>query len=182
MAILIDPVSVEPMRKSDVQDVARIERRSYPTPWHEHAYYTEIGNRSACYLVARMAGEVVGYGGMWVIMDEAHITTLAVSPEYRGKKIGERLLQALLEEAYVMGATRATLEVRERNVVAQNLYKKYGFRAAAIRKNYYSDNPENSVVMWVDEIHTAAYRERLREMRNELYRVYDERLRYRDEL
>jgi [ribosomal protein S18]-alanine N-acetyltransferase len=182
MAILIDPVSVEPMRKTDIQEVARIERRSYPTPWHENAYHTEIGNRSACYLVARIVGEIVGYGGMWVIMDEAHITTLAVAPEHRGKKIGERILQALIDEAYLMGATRASLEVRERNVVAQSLYRKYGFREAAIRKNYYSDNNENAVVMWVDEIHTYEYRERLRNQKAELYRAYDERLRHRDEL
>jgi [ribosomal protein S18]-alanine N-acetyltransferase len=180
MAILIDPVSVEPMRRTDVEAVARIERRSYPTPWNENAYLTELENRSACYQVARLAGEVVGYGGMWVVMDEAHITTLAVAPEHRGKKVGERLLQALLEEAFLMGATRASLEVRERNVVAQNLYRKYGFREAAIRKNYYSDNHENALVMWVDEIHTERYRQLLRDLRQEIYRVYDERLRYRD--
>jgi ribosomal-protein-alanine N-acetyltransferase len=182
MAILIDPISVEPMRRSDVEAVGRIERRSYPTPWQEHAYHTEINNRSACYLVARLGGEVVGYGGMWVVMDEAHITTLAVDPEHRGKKIGERLLQGLLEEAVLMGATRAALEVRERNVIAQRLYRKYEFREAAIRKNYYSDNHENALVMWVDEIHTDRYRRRLRELKEEIYRVYDERLRYRDEL
>ena len=182
MAILIDPVSVEPMRGADVEAVSRIEQRSYPTPWHAHAYHTEIGNRAARYLVARMGGEVVGYGGLWVIMDEAHITTLAVVPEQRGKKIGERLLQALLDEAYLMGASRATLEVRERNVVAQCLYRKYGFRDAAIRKNYYSDNNENALVMWVDDIHTTRYRQHLRELREEIYRAYDERLRYRDEL
>ena len=121
MAIIIDPVSVEPMRRLDVPIVSAIEKRCYPTPWHENAYYTELSNRSATYLVARIAGAVVGYGGMWVIMDESHITTLAVAPEHRGNKIGERLLIALLEEAILAGATRATLEVREGNVVAQNL-------------------------------------------------------------
>lgn len=182
MAILIDPVSVEPMRGTDVEAVSRIEQRSYPTPWHAHAYHTEIGNRAACYLVARLGGKVVGYCGMWVIMDEAHITTLAVAPEQRGKKIGERLLLALLDEAYLMGASRATLEVRERNIAAQCLYRKYGFRDAAMRKNYYSDNNENALVMWVDDIHTERYRQRLRELREEIYRAYDERIRHRDEL
>ena len=164
MAILVEYVSIEPMRNADVEQVGKIERRSYPTPWHEHAYLTEINNRSACYLVARTAGVVVGYAGMWVVMDEAHITTLAVAPEQRGKGIGERLLQALLEQAYLMGASRATLEVRERNVVAQSLYRKYGFREAAIRKNYYADNHENALVMWVDEIDSSRYRQRLREL------------------
>src|SRR5262245_2483584 len=112
MAIIIDPVSVEPMRRADVEAVSAIERRCYTTPWHENAYYTELSNRSACYLVARLDGQVVGYGGMWVIMDEAHITTLAVDPPHQGKKIGERLLQGMLEEAILHGASRATLEVR----------------------------------------------------------------------
>lgn len=182
MAILIDPVSVEPMRQTDVQAVGKIERRSYPTPWHEHAYHTEINNRSACYLVARYVGEVIGYGGMWVVMDEAHITTLAVAPEYRGRKIGERLLQSLLNEAFLMGATRAALEVRQRNVIAQRLYRKYGFREAAIRKNYYSDDHDNALVMWVDDIHTDRFRHHMRELMNEVYRTgrhnIDERLRY----
>lgn len=182
MAIIIDPVSVEPMRRSDVPAVSAIERRCYPTPWHENAYYAELANRSACYLVARLDGEVVGYGGMWVIMDEAHITTLAVDPAQQGKKIGERLLHAMLEEAILHGASRATLEVREHNVKAQNLYRKYGFREAAIRKNYYTDNQENALVMWVDDLRDPAYRNRLRELKHLLHVAYDERLRHRDEL
>jgi ribosomal-protein-alanine N-acetyltransferase len=182
MAILIDPVSVEPMRRGDISTVSAIERRCYAIPWHENAYYTELSNRSACYLVARLGGQVVGYAGMWVIVDEAHITTLAVEPQQRGKKIGERLLQGLLEEAILHGATRATLEVRENNVVAQNLYRKYGFREAAIRKNYYTDNQENAIVMWVDDIHFDTYLQRMRELKHELYVAYDEHIRNRDEL
>jgi ribosomal-protein-alanine N-acetyltransferase len=182
MAILIDPVSIEPMRSADVDAVSDIERRAYPSPWQERAYRVEIGNRAARYFVARLGGKVVGYGGMWVIMDEAHITTLAVAPEQRGKKIGERLLQELMEEAYLMGASRATLEVREKNIVAQRLYRKYGFREAAIRKNYYSDNHENAVVMWVDDINSPFFRERLRDLKAEAHRAYDERNRHRDQL
>jgi ribosomal-protein-alanine N-acetyltransferase len=119
---------------------------------------------------------------MWVIMDEAHITTLAVDPEFQGRKIGERLLHGLLEEAIVQGAARATLEVRENNQVAQKLYRKYGFQEAAIRKNYYTDNQENALVMWVDELRDAEYHEQLRTLKQQLYRAYDEHLRSRDEL
>jgi ribosomal-protein-alanine N-acetyltransferase len=182
MAIIIDPVSIEPMRRSDVPTVSAIERRCYATPWHENAYYTELSNRCACYLVARLDGQIVGYAGMWVIMDEAHITTLAVDPPHRGKKIGERLLLNLLEEAIIAGASRATLEVREHNVVAQQLYRKYGFREAAIRKNYYTDNQENAIVMWVDDLRTPEYRQRLARLRHQLYLAYDEYIRSRDEL
>lgn len=166
------------MRRADIPAVSRIEHRSYPTPWHENAYYTELNNRSAAYLVARLAGEVVGYAGMWAIMDEAHITTIAVEPVHRGKKIGERLLYALLEEAALRGADRATLEVRERNAAAQGLYRKFGFREAAIRKNYYSDNQENAVVMWLDGLGTRTYFDRMRELRRAMYAAYDEYLRY----
>lgn len=182
MAIIIDPVSIEPMRKADVPAISQIERRCYPTPWHENAYYTELTNRCACYLVARLDGAVIGYAGMWVIMDEAHITTVAVDPPYRGRKIGERLLLNLLEEAIRMGASRATLEVRENNRVAQSLYRKYGFYETAIRKNYYTDNQENAVVMWVDGLRGTDYQDRLYELRRQLYIAYDERLRDRDEL
>src|SRR5439155_3578881 len=115
MAIIVDPVFIEPMGHADVDAVSAIERRSYAIPWHENAYHTELSNRSAVYFVARLDGKVVGYGGMWVIMDEAHITTLAVDPAYQGRKIGERILIVLMEEAVLQGASRATLEVRERN-------------------------------------------------------------------
>src|SRR5262245_47397918 len=98
MAIIVDPVSIEPMRRSDLDIVLRIDRRCFPSPWLQSAYLTELSNRAACYLVARIGQEVVGYGGQWVIMDEAHITTLAVDPLHQGRKIGERLLLALLEE------------------------------------------------------------------------------------
>jgi ribosomal-protein-alanine N-acetyltransferase len=182
MAIIIDPVSIEPMRYADVEAVAQIERRNYPTPWNPNAYYTELSNRSAAYFVARCDAQVVGYGGMWVIMDEAHITTLAVDPDYRGKKIGERLLIAMLEEAIFRGGDRATLEVRENNRVAQNLYRKYGFREAAIRKNYYSDNSENAVVMWADAIRDLEYQEQLGELKRRLHVSYYERSRHRNEL
>jgi ribosomal-protein-alanine N-acetyltransferase len=177
MAIIVDPVSIEPMRRADLDAVSRIDKLCFPTPWLTSAYITELSNRSACYLVARQGQEVVGYAGQWVIMDEAHITTLAVDPAARGRKIGERLLLALMEEAILQGASHSTLEVREGNRAAQSLYRKYGFREAALRKSYYTDNGENALVMWADEINTPAYQQRLRDLRQQVYAVYQERLR-----
>ncbi len=177
MAILVDPVSIEPMRRADLEAVQRIDKRCFPTPWFPTAYLTELSNRAACYLVARIGQEVVGFAGQWVIMDEAHLTTLAVDPTQQGRKIGERLLQAILQEGIFRGASRATLEVREGNRAAQALYAKYGFRQVAIRKNYYTDNGENAVVMWADGINTADYQAILRALRQRLYQVYQERLR-----
>lgn len=148
---------IEPMRTADVEAVSAIERRCYPVPWHENAYHTEIANRSACYLVARLGGTIVGYAGMWVVMDEAHVTTVAVDIPYRRRYIGERLFLSLMEEAIYRQAAHASLEVREHNVGAQRLYSKYGFRPAAMRRRYYSDNQENAIVMWVNELQTPAY-------------------------
>jgi len=103
---------------------------------------------------------VVGYGGLWVIMDEAHITTIAVESNLRGRKIGERLLAEMLAAALKQGATRATLEVRETNEVAKRLYEKYGFTWVAIRRGYYSDNNENADILWVNDMTTSEWRKR----------------------
>ena len=152
------PVIIRPMRLEDIEHVSRLERRCYTLPWSSSAYVTEVGNPSAYYSVAtELDNTVVGYAGMWVNMDEAHITTIAVDPIQRGRKIGERLLLDLLEHGLDRNAKRATLEVRERNVVAHNLYLKYGFEDMAVRKNYYSDNGENAVIMWANDLKSDAY-------------------------
>lgn len=154
-------ISVTPMRVEDMEAVLQIDRLSFPVPWMPTAFATELSNRSACYLVAQIQEVVVGFGGAWVIMDEVHITTLAVHPEYRGRRIGERLLMALLEEGIRRRASRATLEVRQHNHAARRLYQKFGFYEAAVRKNYYTDNNENALVMWADKIDSSAYQETL---------------------
>ena len=161
-------ISIEPMRPEDVEAVLRIDRSSFPVPWLPAAFTTELSNRSACYLVARIDDTIVGFGGAWVIMDEAHVTTLAVDPQSRRQSVGERLLLALLEEGIRRHASRATLEVRQNNHAARNLYAKFGFYEASIRKSYYTDNGENAIVMWADNIHTVAYHNALLAIRNSL--------------
>ena len=161
-------VAIEPMRFADLPVIEQIDHRCFPLPWQRSVYETELTNRAATYLVARIGPTVVGYAGAWVVADEAHVTTLAVDPAYRGAQIGERLLLSLMEEAVIRRASHATLEVRERNCTAQHLYRKYGFRNAAIRKSYYSDTGEDAIVMWADAIRTAVYRQRLYELRLEL--------------
>ena len=160
-----EQITVRPLRGTDIEQVSRIERGSFPTPWNTQAYVTEIANPSACYLVATSGETVIGYTGMWVIMDEAHITTLAVDPEHRRRRIGERLLSELLVHARKRGAMRATLEVRENNESARNLYEKYGFAAVHVRRAYYSDNNENATIMWIDDMTTAAWRKRFAGLR-----------------
>lgn len=161
-------ISIEPMRADDMEAVLHIDQLSFPVPWMPTAFTTELSNRSACYLVARSNTQVVGFGGAWVIMDEAHITTLAVHPQHRGHRIGERLLLALLEEGIRRRASRATLEVRQNNRAARRLYQKFGFYEAAVRKNYYTDNGENAIVMWADNIHSHAYCDALLAVSNSL--------------
>jgi [ribosomal protein S18]-alanine N-acetyltransferase len=108
-------------------------------------------------------GEIAGYAGMWLMIDEAHITTIAVRPEWRGKKLGELLLATLLEAAQDMGAHRLTLEVRMSNDVAQRLYRKYGFETEGVRPRYYSDNNEDAYIMTTPDIRDEQYRRRFEE-------------------
>ncbi len=165
---MIELVKIDKMQREDVTRVMEIERQCFTTPWSESAYLTELANRSAHYIVARIGDKIVGFSGMWIIIDEAHITTIGVDPDYRGRKIGEQILFSMLEEAHRRRARRATLEVRESNNVAQGLYRKYGFVAAAIRRGYYSDNNENAIVMWVDDIHSPDYQRCFSELKQRL--------------
>ena len=148
----IPKLFITSMRSEDIPAVMQVERECFATPWSEASYRTELTNQCAEYYVAWINGALVGYVGMWLIMDVVHITTIGVAEHCRGNKVGERLLVRLLDASKERGAQRVTLEVRKSNLVAQNLYEKYGFRAAAIRKNYYSDNQEDAVIMWVDDL------------------------------
>jgi ribosomal-protein-alanine N-acetyltransferase len=138
------------MEPSDVPVVAAVERACFPTAWDPHAYHNELANPAAVYVVARCCGGVVAYAGMWVAMDEAHFTMVGVVAGHRRRGIGARLVSALLDEAVARGATRATLEVRERNVGAQRLYESFGFKEAGRRAGYYTDTGEAAVIMWAE--------------------------------
>lgn len=111
---------------------------------------------------------IVGYGGVWLTVDDAHITTIAVDPVYRGQGVGELLLNALIDHAYDLGAHQITLEVRISNTSAQRLYLKYGFQPGGTRPRYYTDNSEDALIMWTEAINTPAYRDRLADLRRQL--------------
>jgi ribosomal-protein-alanine N-acetyltransferase len=113
--------------------------------------------------------QIVGYGGLWLNVDEGHITTIAVAPEYRGRGIGELLLNGLIDQALALNTDMMTLEVRVSNIVAQQLYLKYGFRASGTRPRYYTDNGEDALIMWTDSVRTRGYQERLRRLREQLF-------------
>jgi ribosomal-protein-alanine N-acetyltransferase len=139
------------MRFDDIPSVCEIEQEAFATPWTAGAFHNELtSNQFAHYMIMDIGGVVAGYGGMWLIMDEAHITNVAVRDTYRGRKLGERLLNELMRTAVFLGAQKMTLEVRPSNVIAQRLYEKLGFSAVGVRKGYYTDNQEDALIMWAE--------------------------------
>lgn len=162
-----DPVlRIRPMTVADLASVQQIERASFTTPWPPQAYRQELEtNRLAQYLVALLGGEIVAYGGVWLMVDEAHVTTFAVHPGYRRRRIGERLLLALLDLSVDRHAREATLEVRLSNLAARRLYEKYGFRPVGIRPRYYSDDQEDALIMTTEPLETPVMRERIARLR-----------------
>jgi [ribosomal protein S18]-alanine N-acetyltransferase len=141
------------MNVDDIDQVMEVEHKSFTLPWSRESFYNEIiKNQFAVYLVIEDEGRVIGYCGVWIVIDEAHITNIALLPEYRGRKLGEALLRKIIEVAKERGAKTMTLEVRMSNMIAQSLYRKLGFQGGAIRKRYYTDNQEDALVMWVNFI------------------------------
>ena len=162
-------VSIEPMGLDDLPTVQAIEEASFTTPWPPQAYRSEIEtNRLAQYIVARVGGEVVAYAGMWMMVDEAHVTTFAVHPRWRRQRIGERLLLTLLDLARSRRAREATLEVRLSNLAARRLYEKYGFRPVGLRPRYYSDDNEDALIMTTESLDSARMQVRIERLREAL--------------
>jgi ribosomal-protein-alanine N-acetyltransferase len=154
------------MGLADLPSVHEIERRSFSTPWPSHAYRTELEtNRLAHYRVVRVDRRVVAYAGIWLMVDEAHITTFAVDPAWRRRHVGEALLMAMMDLAIERGAREATLEVRLTNLAARRLYEKYGFRPVGIRPRYYSDNNEDALIMTTEALSGERMRDRLERLR-----------------
>lgn len=172
---------VEPMQPDDVATVAAIERTIFTLPWSSNAFGYELrANPLSHYFVARtrtverrhdergMDPSIVGYGGFWMMMDEAHVCTLGVHPDWRERGVGELLLSEMIVAAARLGASHLTLEVRVSNLPAQRLYEKYGFAPVGVRKAYYSDNQEDALIMTTDTITTAAYQSRFNRLRRML--------------
>ena len=191
----VPPYRVEPMQWGDVPQVMAIERRSFTLPWSEYTYRHELlDNRNAHYFVARRLdghvpsrpaswrerflkrglfkreekAPIVGYGGFWIVIDEAHISTIASDAQWRGQGIGELMLLAMIERSIELGAHEVTLEVRVSNTVAQNLYRKYGFEDVGRRPGYYRDNNEDANLMTVANVHKAEYQAKLKALHEAL--------------
>ncbi|MDQ6931319.1 MAG: ribosomal protein S18-alanine N-acetyltransferase [Candidatus Eremiobacteraeota bacterium] len=165
-AALPGGMAIQTMDDSHLAEITQIETLSFPSTWPHNAFRNEIhDNKLAHYFVGIVGGRAIAYGGIWVILEDSHITTIAVHPDYRGKKYGEIMLLHLLEETIKHGASWITLEVRESNVAAQRLYRKYGFTIVSTRRGYYSDNNENALVMWAGNLKGPLYVNRLQALR-----------------
>ncbi|HYE09803.1 MAG TPA: tRNA (adenosine(37)-N6)-threonylcarbamoyltransferase complex dimerization subunit type 1 TsaB [Patescibacteria group bacterium] len=137
------------MELKDIDAVWEIEKLSFKTPWSRESFVEEIKSSDRTrYVVAELGDSIVGYGGMWLIVDEAHITNIAVHPDYRGQKIGKKIVEAMIAAAKDEGINSLTLEVRISNMPAISLYKGFDFKEVAIRKGYYSDTGEDALIMW----------------------------------
>src|SRR5690625_133472 len=142
---------IRKMTPIDIDDVLYIDLQSFSHPWTREVFEQElIHNNYAHYYVLESEKDTIGYVGMWIVEDDAQITNIAILPSYRGKKLGEKLFGFAMQHAIHQGAKRLSLEVRVSNVAAQNLYKKFGLVPGGIRKNYYTDNDEDALVMWVN--------------------------------
>ena len=143
-------IKIRKMELTDLDDIMRVELASFSSPWKRESFRMELTeNHYADYYVIEDNEQIFGYCGLWVIVDQAQITNIAILPKYRGKKYGELLFTYVLAKAKEKGAKELTLEVRVSNIVAQKLYKKYGLVPVGVRKNYYVDNQEDALLMWV---------------------------------
>lgn len=144
------------MTLNDIDTVASIEEATFPTPWSRDSFRQELErNVAARYLVAEKDGRVIGYAGAWIILDESHITNIAIEESCRGHGYGRALTAALMQYLSNLGASYATLEVRRSNLRAQNLYQSLGFVQLGVRKRYYEDNREDALLMVCDHMPPA---------------------------
>ena len=161
----ISEIYINPMTEDDIEEVVKIEEAAYgPHHWAKSSFYDEMSNNLAKYYTAKTpAGELVGYAGTWHIIDEGHITTIAVKKDYLRNHIGEAIIHKILEDCYENGVKYLTLEVRASNIPAIKLYEKYGFQSLGTRKGYYQDNNEDALIMWTENIFYDKFKQKYQE-------------------
>lgn len=144
-------MAIREMVAEDIPAILEIDESSFLTPWTEEVYKNELTNNEyAQYFVVETEEEIVGYIGLWIVLDDAQVTNIAIRPAYRGYKIGEKLFGFAISSLMEQGIERLSLEVRESNTIAQNMYRKFGLVSGGVRKNYYKDNGEDALLMWVN--------------------------------
>ena len=154
------------MEPADLDAVTALEQVTYATPWSEQVFRAELAQTDRIYLLAEDDGALAGYAGLMLVGDEAHVTTVAVDDAWRGKRVGTGLMMRLIDGAIHNGASHLTLEVRASNVIAQDLYRRFGMAPVGVRKNYYQN--EDALIMWAHDINGSEYGERLSQIREGL--------------
>lgn len=165
-------ITVRKLKVDDIEQIMEIESVIFGEfHWTPQSFISEIENEFGNYFTAidNETNQIVGYGGFWLIFDEAHITTIAVNPNLRNKGIGEILLQKMIDAGYAKNAKWFTLEVRAGNIPAQNLYYKYGFKSIGLRKKYYQDNDEDALIMWTENIWDTKFKALFKELKEKLH-------------
>ena len=169
------------MREKDISQIMEIERVSFGTHhWTGESFRSEIRNKTGNYyvLIDTNTNKLLGYAGFWLIADEAHVTTIAVHPDYRRKYLGEVLLQHLIARCIARQAKWLTLEVRASNIGAQNLYYKYNFTSQGLRRKYYQDTNEDALIMWTEDIHSLDFQNHVKALKDDLYTRLDQEVTY----
>lgn len=157
------------MDPRDTAAVVAVERSAFAPGWPATAFQNELTqNKMARYIVLEEGGEITGFGGLWLMFDEAHVVTVAVRPDRRRNGLGSLIVHGLLLVAQARGMDVATLECRASNLAARALYGRYGFYEVGIRRNYYADNREDAVIMTTEALASPAYQERLHRLEGEL--------------
>ena len=146
------------MSGRDLDSIMELEHKAFTCPWTWGMYERELEKEESCYLTIRTDGTIIAYGGVLLLLEEAHVMTMAVKHEYRRRGVATRLLLEMIRNAEAMGARFVTLEVRVSNHPAIELYKKFGFQIMGERKHYYIDNFENALIMWTEDITSPEYR------------------------
>lgn len=144
-------ISIDFMKEEDIDAVLDISSLSFSICWSKNSYMEELTNPIARYLVAKIDNKIVGFVGTWIVLDESHITNIAVHPNFRKQSVASKLLEELLKYCKSQGCIAYTLEVRSSNKAAKSLYEKYNFKQDGVRKGYYEDNKEDAVIMWLRE-------------------------------
>ena len=171
----VSQIFITKMTSEDIEQVIQIEAEAYGEHhWSKSAFYDEMQNNLAKYYVAKTHdGEIVGYAGTWHIIDEGHITTIAVKKSHLRKHIGEAIIVKIIEDCYKEGIKYLTLEVRVSNTPAINLYTKYGFNSLGTRKGYYQDNNEDALIMWTENIFYEKFKTKYQENLEKLNKLIE---------
>ena len=152
MSHVMSNLEIREFNINDIEELYEVELTSFTDPWSKESFKDELNNEIAHYLVGSINNKVVAYIGAWFILDEAHITNVAVKSDFRRQKIAKQLITAFIVLAKKHQITSITLQERASNIPAQSLYQQFGFEKQGLRKRYYADNNEDAIMMWLRNI------------------------------